>query len=420
MKLMGGLLFRKMSEWASMVAVLLVIGAGFVPVLAAGLSPVSSMNTGDLEKCLLFTIGVHVEPLGLVAGKGPGYNDQRLFELHVQDLRLLAGMVERHGGTLVVQAQTPFTRVAASSGERVLSDLQTRGHEIALHFHEDAHLGRNPESQAASTWAKTMTEEISFLRLAGATKIRYWSGGNLYPGILDAASAAGLDVMSDYKNPHSQETSLLVLGVNPWRPSDGPSGDDLTAFSEHSPNGRIIYLPDGSYDPEGFAAKQTIIRKGGMEAYFHFLEESLARSLRDAQPDRVNVFHVTIHPGEFTGDPEKPYAILDSFLSRNVDPLAASGSIRWATFSQMADAYTQWEETHCNVNPHSTDASGGSSSAVSDKVEWDSPRGSVPSNVRPSEGFSGQCFCTVRALEIGCVLGCCDCGACSLALPGTD
>jgi hypothetical protein len=200
--------------------------------------------------------------------------------------------------------------------------------------------------------------------------------------------------------------------VNPWRPSDGPSGDDLTAFSEHNPNGRIIYLPDGSYDPEGFAAKQAIIRKGGMEAYFHFLEESLARSLRDAQPDRVNVFHITIHPGEFTGDPEKPYAILDNFLSRNVDPLTASGLIRWATFSQMADAYTQWEETHCNVNPHSTNASGGAGYAVSDKADWDSPRGSVPSNVRPSGGFSGQCSCAARALEIGCEFGRRHCGAC--------
>jgi len=200
-----------------------------------------------------------------------------------------------------------------------------------------------------------MAQEISYLHQAGATKVRYWSGGNLYLGILEAASLAGLDVMSDWKNPRSQQTHTLVIGVNPWRPSGGPTDKDLSVFAQHDPQGKIIYLPDGEYDPEEFARKRQLVRNGGGQAYFEFVKKSLERSLDAAQPDRVNVFHFTIHPGEFRGDPARPYAIVDRFLADVVHPLVKAGRVRWATFSQMADAFTQWEKTHPGIDPRRTE-----------------------------------------------------------------
>ncbi|MCS6860741.1 MAG: hypothetical protein NZT92_10535 [Abditibacteriales bacterium] len=41
-------------------------------------------------------------------------------------------------------------------------------------------------------WVAVMKEEIDWLKKAGATRIRYWSGGNLYPNVLEAASRATL------------------------------------------------------------------------------------------------------------------------------------------------------------------------------------------------------------------------------------
>jgi len=157
--------------------------------------------------------------------------------------------------------------------------------------------------------------------------------------------------MSDWKNPHTQGTDTLVVGVNPWRPSGGPSEGNLVAFAKHDPQSKVIYLPDGLYDPEGFASKGLMVEKGGDQAYFNFIEQSLKRSLEAAQPDRVNVFHFTIHPEEFRGDSSHPYSIVDQFLAKVVDPLVTSGRVQWATFSEMADSFAEWEKTHPGVDP---------------------------------------------------------------------
>ncbi len=337
---------------AFLILTLTVAGVTCAAYMGAATSfPQNSSSENSANGALLFEIGVHIEPLR-GQGRGQGdYNQQAFFERHVEDIRILARLVERYGGKLTVQAQTPFTLVAIRSGETLFADLESRDHEIALHFHEDAHLGANPETLPVGTWAATLAQEISYLKQAGATRVRYWSGGNLYPGVLDAAAVAGLDVMSDWKNPHTQQTNRLVVGVNPWRPSAGPSERDLAAFARHDSHGMIIYLPDGLYDPEGFASKRQIARKGGAPAYFDFITESLERSLRAAQPDRVNVFHITIHPGEFRGVAAEPYAAVDRFLAKVVNPLVVAGKVRWATFSEMADAFVRWEKTHPGVNP---------------------------------------------------------------------
>ncbi len=306
------------------------------------------------EAVLLFAIGVHVEPLGTTAqghrsGRGD-YADPRLFHEHVRYLRELAALVERHEGVLVVQVQSPFTRVAAETGETVLADLEARGHEIALHFHEDAHLGPDPERLPPEAWCRAMREEIGLIHAAGVKgRVRYWSGGNLYPGVLEAAACAGLDVYGDWKDPRKQSHDELVLGVNPWRPAGGPDPGDMSAFAAHDPDGPIVYLPDGLFDPDAPRRKRELMRELGTErgaaAWLEVVRGSLERSLAAARPDRVNVFHLTIHPGEF------PLEAIDRFLTEAVDPLVEAGRVRWATFSEMADAFATWERGHPGVDP---------------------------------------------------------------------
>lgn len=306
------------------------------------------------EPVLLVGIGVHIEPLGTTAqGYGGGRGDYRqgpLFERHVQDLLTVADIVERHGGHLTVQAQSPFTQVAIEKGNTILKDLESRGHEIALHFHEDAHLGKASETLDAQRWCAVMQEEISYIQKAGAQKkIRYWSGGNLYPGLLEAASCAGLEVNSDWKNPKTQSTDPSLVGVHPWRPAGGPSETDLSQFATHDPNGKIIFLPEGNYSREDFASSRRAA--GGDAAYFEYLKTELYRSVEVARADRVNVFHFTVHPGEFRGEPNRPFGVIEDFLTNVVDPLVKAGKIRWATFSQMADEFIAWEKAHPGVDP---------------------------------------------------------------------
>ncbi len=338
---------------------LLSLSLALLGCIGLGGMPESMASEQSSQPVLLFTIGMHIEPLGKTAqGYGSGGADYRqgpLFERHVQDILAVTGIIEAHGGRMTVQTQSPFTQVAIQSGNAILKELEARGHEIGLHFHEDAHLGRNPDTLPVETWCAVMKEEISFIYQTGVKNpVRYWSGGNLYPGLLQAASCAELNVNSDWKNPKTQTTDEQLIGIHPWRPAGGPSENNLTAFAQHDPQGKVVFLPEGLYDRTDFASMRRSETSGGDEAYFNFLKQSLDNSVAAADPDRVNVFHFTVHPGEFRGDPARPFAIIEQFLTDVVDPLVAAGKVRWATFSQMADAFAEWERTHPGVDPRST------------------------------------------------------------------
>jgi len=340
----------------------------------AALSRRVAPDAGSASAPLLFCIGMHIEPFGAepsrLAGSAvseqprgrvgpqprPDYNNRPFFDHQVADIRRVARIIEQNGGKLTFQAQTPFTRIATESDLPLLGELERKGHEVALHFHEDAHLGRGSERLPVATWVAVMKEEIEWLKKAGATRVRYWSGGNLFPGVLEAAAQAGLEVMSDHKNPRRQETDLRLLGVNPWRPAGGPSESDVSAFTRHDAGGKIIYLPDGLFSRVDHAGMRRSPEAGGDWRYFDFLTESLEQSLRAARSDRVNVFHITVHGGEFRGNPDKPFAVIEAWLRDVVTPLVKAGKVRWATFSEMADAFKSWKKANPGVSPRPSDS----------------------------------------------------------------
>ena len=173
-----------------------------------------SSDAGDPQAPILFCIGIHIEPFGATVSSLVGdralapkegmyarpagdYNNAEYFRRHVEEIRKMAQIVQKHGGKMTVQAQTAFTRVCYEKNEKILEELKFKGHEIALHFHEDAHLGKNCNELEPGLWTAVMKEEIGWLKKAGAGQVNYWSGGNIYPHILEAASNAGLWVMSD-------------------------------------------------------------------------------------------------------------------------------------------------------------------------------------------------------------------------------
>lgn len=323
------------------------------PNAPAETQPIESVSAAPPgEAVLLFTIGMHIEPLGVTAqgyrsGKGVDYSQPRFFERQVQDIQALAQIVEAHGGRMTIQAQSPFTVEAVESGNRILADLAAAGHELALHFHEDAHLGQNSESLSPERWCQVMREEIALITQAsGVTDIRYWSGGNLYPQLFEAATCAGLSVNSDWKNPQTQSTPLEFTGVNPWRPAGGADGVHLDDFIQHDPDGAVIFLPEGAYDKTNFASMRRSESAGGDDAYFEYLADRLVASLEAAEPGKVNVYHFTVHPGEFRGNPARPFSVIEDFLQEVVDPLVASGKVKWATFGEMAAATEAWEQAH--------------------------------------------------------------------------
>ena len=321
-------------------------GCGWLPVSAQ-----AEKSTAGSGGVLLFGIGMHIEPQGAthqgMRGSKGNYGDPAYFQRGVEEIQAVARIIAEHGGRMTVQAQSPFTDAVLVNHSTILTDLASAGHEIGLHFHEDAHLGKNSSALGADRWCKVMKEEIALIQEAsGVLHINYWSGGNLYPHMLEAAECAGLSVNSDWKNPRTQTTDPVLIGTHPWRPSGGTDGTDFSQFAAHDPEGRVIFLPEGLFDRNNFASMRRSAETGGDEAYFEYLQKSLLASVSAAESGQVNVFHFTLHPGEFHGNPDHPYAVIDQFLKEVVDPLVAEGKVQWATFSEMADAYMAWELNH--------------------------------------------------------------------------
>ncbi|MCX5973490.1 MAG: hypothetical protein NTU59_02195, partial [Coprothermobacterota bacterium] len=117
-------------------------------------SPTASSTTpsDNPKPVLLVGVGMHVEPFGaqvstLVGGQGPkkdasqDFHDPAFFQRQLGDMETVVQIVEDHGGKVTLQAQTPFSQILAEQGSSLFGDLQSRGHEIALHFHEYNHLG---------------------------------------------------------------------------------------------------------------------------------------------------------------------------------------------------------------------------------------------------------------------------------------
>ncbi len=295
---------------------------------------------------LLVGIGIHVEPFGLedgvIVSTGPSgsYDNEAYFLRHAELLRSLTDTIEAHGGRATIQVQSPFTDSCAKY-DNVLGELAARGHEIAFHFHEDAHLGSHSEALPVERWTEVMGSQLAKIRALGVERVRMFSGGNLYPHVLEAAAAVGLDVMSDWKNPRTQDADPRLQVTTPWRPSGGPSEATMKAFLRHDAVAAVVYLPTGAIEPKAMHEDEIDAAADPARALQDYWTDGLSGSLSmvASKPSVTHVFHLTLHPGELQGNSYGGDRTLDRWLQDEIDPLVAAGKAQWATYSQMKDAF---------------------------------------------------------------------------------
>ncbi|TPW07894.1 MAG: hypothetical protein FD127_4425 [Acidimicrobiaceae bacterium] len=236
--------------------------------------------------------------------------------------------------------QSPFIDYAPQY-DNVIGELDDRGHEIGFHFHEDAHLGRNSAALSVKRWTTVIAEQIDKIEALGVGRVRQWSGGNLYSHMLEVAAATGLDVKSDWKDPATQSIDPRLRKTTPWRPAGSPNGTDVALFAQHDPNGAMVFLPPGISDPFGSVSDEVYASSDPAAALKAYWSDGLAGSLSSAaqNPTLTHTFHITLHPGELQQHGLGGDTTLDSWLSRDIDPLFVAGAVRWGTYSQIADAY---------------------------------------------------------------------------------
>lgn len=295
-------------------------------------------GSGSSAAPLYFAIGVHIEP-------HREYLDAERYRLDRERLRRLAELVERHGGRLTIQAQSPFTEEAERLSDPLFRELAARGHEIALHFHEDFHI-LNANRRPVSDWIAALRREIEPIVRLSREPVRTWSGGNLYQHLFEAAAQVGLEVNINYKDPRTQQIDARFMALNPWRPAGAGSIEERTS---HDPQGPIIYLPSGVY-PAHCPGAEAVPHPYNYAA-FDYVTVALRNSLDALAEGRVNTFIATVHPGDFARpeDDDHEFAVWEEWLTRVIDPLAVRGRLRWATAGEMAEAFSRWERAQAGI-----------------------------------------------------------------------
>ena len=293
-------------------------------------------DVGSTTTPLYFGIGVHIEPQAT-------YMDDVTYQRDRERLRGLAEIVAEHGGVLTIQTQTPFDDKAQQLGDTIFADLAAQGHEIALHFHEDAHIP-DADNRPVEEWVTTLEEEIDLIEGLSGAEVCTWSGGNVYDHLYEAAEAVGLEVNINYKNPQTQQSDERFTILTPWRPAGATSMEERTT---HDPGGAVIYIPSGVF-PAHCDKLEAFPRPYCHEA-FDYVTVALRNSLDAVTEGKVNAFYGTLHPSDFfgPGTDEDKLQVWDEWLTAVVDPLVADGRIQWATMSDIADAFIAWEESSC-------------------------------------------------------------------------
>jgi len=293
-------------------------------------------DVGSTTTPLYFGISVHIEPQAT-------YMDDAVYQRDRERLRRLAEIVAAHGGVLTIQTQTPFNDKAQQLGDTIFADLAAQGHEIALHFHEDAHIP-DADNRPVEEWVTTLEEEIDLIEELSGTEVRTWSGGNVYDHLYEAAEQVGLEINMNYKNPQTQQSDERFTILTPWRPAGASSMEERTT---HDPDGAVIYVPSGVF-PAHCDKLEAFPRPYCHEA-FDYVTVALRNSLDAVTEGKVNAFYGTLHPSDFfgSGTDEEKLQVWDEWLTTVVDPLVADGRIQWAAMSDIGDAFIAWEESSC-------------------------------------------------------------------------
>jgi len=301
----------------------------------AGFKVLPVPSDGSTQAPLLFTIIVHIEP-------AQEYTTRQTYLRDRNRVTRMAEMLAAHGGKLTIQTQRPFITTSQAEGDDIHRQWEGLGHEIAIHFHEDQYV------QGALTGPPAPIEEwvtqLGSLRaeIQGLVDnpVVTWSGGNLNELIYQVAAQAGLSVNTNYKDPSMQAVDPVYLTVSPWRPRGLASSAGGAA---HDPDGPVVYLPAGVYPAH--CDKPAAVPRPYTTQGFDYITTALIHSLNVARSGYVNVSYTTFHPGDFRTpeDDEHEFARWDEWLTTVVDPLVADGRLQWATASEMARAFADWE-----------------------------------------------------------------------------
>lgn len=272
-----------------------------------------------------FVVEVHVEPFSTYITSESFYQTSR------SNVLQMATNFFAHGAKLTLEVQPPFTDAVAGHADTILADVLALGHQIGLHFHEDAQLGANANTLPVEDWIAVLSTMKAQAETLSGGEVGSWSGGNLYPNALAASTGAGLSIKSGFKDPNTQSTAAAAVTVTPYFPGAWGSAEALLVGGGSD----FLFVPTGVYPLH--CTRVGAVDGPNSPAPFNYLTRAVAASLDAAQPLAAQAMTVVFHASGFTGSPAiraQQIGLWNRYLTEVLDPLVAAGVLR---FSRLED-----------------------------------------------------------------------------------
>jgi len=275
-------------------------------LLISFVSPEPITTSGTVDTDTLYAVWtVHVDP-------GPPWHLGNGYEQGCEILDKMASVFESHGIPMYVAVSWNFNDACQDNHPLnilpgSITDLAARGHDIGVH----EHLGEPFQGQVDGLITLTGTAPV------------------VVDGSVDYDELVALGFTVGAGPGKDVSTQLTSLSTRSFR------ADKDDTFVEDTSAPLLAFL-GGSFDGQSFEPDET-------DNMTESIEYDLSRMVRG----KLHSWTAVTHPDEYvnliaSGQLDAAMASLDQWLSDDIDPLIADGSVTWTTKRDFEQLYTQW------------------------------------------------------------------------------
>jgi hypothetical protein len=313
---------------------------------APAVKAVKSGPPGAKEYPLYVTFIFHIET-------GQNSLDERQFRVAAADLRSMAEVFKKHGGTLATHADLPFALACAKYGDNVLREIQDKYRfPVGSYPH-----GRPSAPTKAAVDALGVKNEHVFGNW-GKRFNRDWVADAIANGFKYTCAAQAMvlpEVEIETSWDHETVPWSRVDRIHPWRIKS------TEEFQVHGPNSSLVYIPGESEGIQGVYERDltgNLVRprtkRGGPPARSRIpggsgfdsrdidvAIEMMQKALVFAEKDKVNTWYLVTN---ITGRDrlDQHAGLFADWIDRINTGFVKRGLVEWKTTDEMYNAYVEW------------------------------------------------------------------------------
>jgi hypothetical protein len=270
-------------------------------------------------------------------------DSESYFSARARVLEDLARIFHQHGARLVIQPELPIIEGSRLYEPGWVSRLTNEyGVTWSTHTH-----GPEGDDITMDDVIAYVMERVDAMETMGTGPISDHNG-NFRLDDLDQLSEHGFQTLSAYKERDLQAPPAGYF-ISPWRPTRISPYTDETVWSTHDRGSGLVFIPGSGVSITRY--KPHLVP---------MVQRYVTAALSKVQAGQVNAYSIVDHIDHFyshEGTLTEKYVYSDEYaehiqayedmFDQLLDPLVASGHIRWATNQEIHQDFEAWEAVYC-------------------------------------------------------------------------